>query len=66
VAGGVRGHSYDIDHRAIVDGKTKRIRELAELEFDDQGNLRRRLRRVTILRSASGGRGSENCSAIKD
>jgi PAS domain S-box-containing protein len=37
---GLEGAPYDIDHRAIVDGKTKWIRELAELEFDDQGNLR--------------------------
>jgi PAS domain S-box-containing protein len=34
------GAPYDIDHRIIIDGKTKWIRERAELEFDEHGELR--------------------------
>ena len=34
------GAQYDIDHRIIVGGATKWIRERAELEFDEQGALR--------------------------
>jgi PAS domain S-box-containing protein len=37
---GLGGAPYDIDHRIIVDGKTKWIRERAELEFDAAGQLR--------------------------
>jgi len=33
------GKPYDIEHRIIVDGKIKWVRELAELEFDEQGLL---------------------------
>jgi PAS domain S-box-containing protein len=29
---------YDIEHRLIVDGKVKWVREKAELQFDDEGN----------------------------
>jgi PAS domain S-box-containing protein len=29
---------YDIEHRLIVDGKTKWVREKADVEFDEQGN----------------------------
>ena len=36
----LRGAPYDIDHRIIVDGRMKWIRERAELEFDEQGELR--------------------------
>ncbi|MGZ5029431.1 MAG: PAS domain S-box protein [Methylobacter sp.] len=33
------GKPYDIEHRIIVDRKVKWVRELAELEFDEQGML---------------------------
>ncbi|MGZ8238607.1 MAG: hybrid sensor histidine kinase/response regulator [Methylobacter sp.] len=33
------GKPYDIEHRIIVDRKVKWVRELAELEFDEQGIL---------------------------
>ncbi len=33
------GAPYDIDHRIIVDGQIKWVREKAELEFDNSGNL---------------------------
>ncbi len=33
------GKPYDIEHRIIVDGKIKWVRELAELEFDKNGML---------------------------
>ncbi|MGZ8225471.1 MAG: PAS domain-containing protein [Methylococcaceae bacterium] len=33
------GKPYDIEHRIIVDQKIKWVRELAELEFDEQGAL---------------------------
>lgn len=37
---GLRGAPYDIEHRLIVNGKTKWVREKAELEFDNKGTLR--------------------------
>ena len=37
---GLRGQPYDIEHRIIVDGKVKWVREKAELEFDKDGKLR--------------------------
>ena len=33
------GEPYDIEHRVLVDGRVKWLREQAELEFDDQGRL---------------------------
>lgn len=36
---GLRGEPYDIEHRLIVDGRVKWVREKAYLEFDDQGGL---------------------------
>lgn len=36
---GLRGEPYDIEHRLIVDGKVKWVRERAELEFDQDGAL---------------------------
>ena len=36
----LRGAQYDIDHRIIVDGTVKWVRERAELEFDPEGELR--------------------------
>jgi PAS domain S-box-containing protein len=33
------GKPYDIEHRLIVGGKVKWVRELAELEFDSHGSL---------------------------
>jgi len=36
---GLRGEPYDIEHRTIVDGKVKWVREKAELEFDKDGKL---------------------------
>ncbi len=33
------GKSYDIEHRIVVDGRIKWIRELADLQFDDTGQL---------------------------
>ena len=35
---GMAGEPYDIEHRLIVDGEVKWVREKAELEFDDEGN----------------------------
>ena len=35
----LRGEPYEIEHRAIVRGETKWVRELAELEFDEDGTL---------------------------
>jgi signal transduction histidine kinase len=32
------GGTYDIEHRVLVDGKVKWVREKAEMEFDDKGN----------------------------
>jgi PAS domain S-box-containing protein len=36
----LRGEPYDIEHRIIVDGKVKWVRERVELEFDSDGALR--------------------------
>ena len=36
---GLKGEHYDIEHRIIVDGKVKWVRERAELEFDKDGTL---------------------------
>jgi PAS domain S-box-containing protein len=36
----LQGAPYDIDHRIIVGGETRWIREVAELEFDAKGELR--------------------------
>lgn len=36
---GLRGDPYDIEHRLIVAGKVKWVREKAVLEFDKKGNL---------------------------
>jgi PAS domain S-box-containing protein len=36
----LRGEPYDIEHRIIVDGEVKWVRERAELEFDSDGTLR--------------------------
>jgi len=36
---GLRGQAYDIQHRLLVDGDVKWVREKAELEFDGDGNL---------------------------
>jgi PAS domain S-box-containing protein len=36
---GLQGKSYDIEHRLLVNGKIKWVREKAELEFDEQGTL---------------------------
>jgi PAS domain S-box-containing protein len=33
------GKPYDIEHRIIVNGKVKWVRQLAELEFDESGTL---------------------------
>lgn len=35
----LRGAPYDIEHRIVVAGETRWVRERAELEFDAQGNL---------------------------
>jgi PAS domain S-box-containing protein len=35
----LRGESYDIEHRILVDGKTKWVREKADLEFDADKKL---------------------------
>lgn len=34
-----RGGAHDIEHRLLVDGEVKWVRERAELEFDQDGNL---------------------------
>jgi two-component system CheB/CheR fusion protein len=34
-----RGDAYDIEHRIVVDGAVKWVREVAELEFDGKGEL---------------------------
>jgi PAS domain S-box-containing protein len=39
-AAGLRGELYDIEHRLVVDGAVKWVREKAELEFDEYGELR--------------------------
>jgi PAS domain S-box-containing protein len=36
----LKGEPYDIEHRIIVGGKVKWVREKAELEFDDKGELK--------------------------
>jgi PAS domain S-box-containing protein len=36
---GLRGEPYDIEHRIIVGGQVKWVREKAYLEFDDSGKL---------------------------
>ena len=36
---GLSGEPYDIEHRILVDGKIKWVREKAKLEVDDKGNL---------------------------
>ncbi|AFL74888.1 PAS domain-containing protein [Thiocystis violascens] len=35
----LQGEPYDIEHRAIVNGQVKWLRQKAELEFDDRGEL---------------------------
>ena len=35
----LRGEPYDIEHRIVVDGQLKWVRERAELEFDEAGTL---------------------------
>lgn len=35
----LRGEPYDIEHRLLVDGQVKWVRERAELEFDEHGKL---------------------------
>ena len=35
----LEGEPYDIEHRVVVDGKIKWVRETAELEFDEDGTL---------------------------
>ena len=35
----LRGEPYDIEHRIVVDGEVKWVRERAELEFDRDGRL---------------------------
>jgi PAS domain S-box-containing protein len=35
----LKGEPYDIEHRIIVNGKVKWVRERAELEFDNNGTL---------------------------
>ncbi|RTL89034.1 MAG: response regulator [Hyphomicrobiales bacterium] len=35
----LRGEPYDIEHRIIVDGVVKWVREKADLEFDEHGHL---------------------------
>ena len=36
---GLRGEPYDVEHRIVVDGQVKWVREKAYLEFDDAGKL---------------------------
>ena len=36
---GLRGEPYDIEHRIVVAGQVKWVREKAYLEFDDEGKL---------------------------
>ena len=35
----MKGASYEIEHRIIVDGETQWVREKAQLEVDEEGNL---------------------------
>jgi PAS domain S-box-containing protein len=37
---GLHGKPYDIEHRLLVDGRVKWVREKAYLEFDDAGGLK--------------------------
>lgn len=37
---GTQREPYDVEHRLLIDGKVKWVREKAELEFDAQGQLR--------------------------
>jgi PAS domain S-box-containing protein len=37
---GLRGEPYDIEHRIIVEGEVRWVRERAELEFDTEGKLK--------------------------
>jgi len=39
-AAALRGEPYDVEHRIIVDGEVKWVRERAELEFDSKGELK--------------------------
>ncbi|WP_255192915.1 hybrid sensor histidine kinase/response regulator [Natronobeatus ordinarius] len=39
--GALEGEPYDIEHRIVVDGGTRWVREKAEIEFDDEGQPRR-------------------------
>ena len=39
-AAALSGTPYDIEHRIVVEGRTKWVRERAELELDSQGNVR--------------------------
>jgi len=39
-AAALRGEPYDIEHRIIVNGEVKWVRERAELEFDSKGKLK--------------------------
>ncbi len=36
---GLRGEPYDIEHRLLIDGRVKWVREKAELEFDERGGF---------------------------
>jgi PAS domain S-box-containing protein len=36
----LRGEPYDVEHRIVVDGEVKWVRERAEMEFDKDGKLR--------------------------
>jgi len=38
-AAALRGDPYDVEHRILVEGELKWVRERAELEWDDQGAL---------------------------
>lgn len=37
---GTKREPYDVEHRLLIDGEVKWVREKAELEFDPQGQLR--------------------------
>ncbi len=36
----LRGDSYDIEHRIVVEGKVKWVHEIAEIEFNENGSLK--------------------------
>ncbi len=36
---GLAGELYDIEHRLLIDGKVKWVKEKAELEFDERGDV---------------------------